>query len=100
VLAGHFFLHMASSVKGEAMSSKPRTRKEVSEYLSERHGIRRSVQTLAKYASQGGGPSYFLISGKPFYDEADIDAWADSIKSKKMRSTAEYEHVETSPEAA
>ncbi len=49
------------------------------EYLAERHGIIRTVATLAKYACVGGGPRYLLDGRFPLYDTADLDDWAEAV---------------------
>ena len=50
------------------------TRKQAAEYLGFVH------QTLAKWASQGGGPKYLLIGGRAYYRKSDLDAWVNSCE--------------------
>ncbi|MBR0787767.1 DNA-binding protein [Bradyrhizobium manausense] len=66
------------------------SRKEASNYLFERHGIRRSYEYLATLACKGGGP-VFRKDGprRAIYTGADLDAYAASVLSKPMRSTSE-----------
>ncbi len=64
-------------------------RAEASEYLLERHGIRRTVGTLNKLACIGGGPT-FRKAGlrRVVYDVVELDRWANSIISKPLASTS------------
>ena len=68
---------------------RPLRRSEASDYLLERHGVRRSVQTLAKLAVVGGGPVFRRASRAPLYCPDDLDEWVESILSRPVRSTAE-----------
>lgn len=64
-------------------------RVEAAEYLRNHHGIARSVNTLAKYATVGGGPLFRLAGRVPYYEIGDLDTWVDSILSSPMRSTSD-----------
>jgi hypothetical protein len=65
-------------------------RAEASAYLRAKHGISRTVGTLAKLAVVGGGPSFRKLGTRSVvYDVADLDAWAASIMSKPVSSTSE-----------
>lgn len=66
------------------------TRAEASTYLRDNFGVIRTVQTLAAYATRGGGPAYRLFGRKPMYAPVDLDAWADEKFSRVVRSTSEY----------
>ena len=59
-------------------------------YLHQEHGIKRSVQTLAKYRCAGGGPKFYPGSGKPLYALGDLDVWAKEILGDIVSSTSEY----------
>jgi hypothetical protein len=79
-----------------AMSSRirPLNRAEASNYLHEKHGIRRSPATLAKAACIGGGPAFRKAGRIPLYDPPDLDEWAGEITSALVRSTSELMHRE------
>lgn len=62
---------------------------QASAYLRER-GVSRSVKTLAKLRSVGGGPLYRRIGRNIVYDPADLDAYAESVISAPFSNTAEY----------
>ena len=61
-----------------------------SDYLLKHWGIRRARATLAKLRCVGGGPEYVLIGDRSVgYRPAALDAWADSLISRPLRSTSE-----------
>ena len=68
---------------------RPLRRAEAVIYLSEEHGIRRAVGTLAKLAVVGGGPRFRVAGRTPLYSIDDLDAWVESILSPPVRSTSE-----------
>lgn len=68
---------------------RPLRRDEAAEYLFERHGIRRSVGTLAKLAVIGGSPVFRKCGRVPLYLPDDLDAWAESLMSPRVRNTTE-----------
>ena len=70
-------------------STRPLNRREASEYLFQRHGIRRSYGTLSKLAITGGGPRFRKANRVPLYDILELDQWAASITSKPVCSTSE-----------
>ena len=60
-----------------------RSPKGLSEYLWEEHREKRSVGTLAKDRSLGGGIPYTkTASGAVLYDDVDADAWVESRRVK------------------
>jgi hypothetical protein len=69
--------------------NRPLNRREASAYLLERHGIRRTYQTLSKLAVTGGGPKFRKVNRNPIYDTPDLDDWAREITSAPVRSTSE-----------
>ena len=69
--------------------NRPLNRREASDYLLERHGIKRSYATLCKLAVIGGGPRFRKANRNPLYDAADLDAWAAEITGPRVRSTSE-----------
>jgi hypothetical protein len=64
-------------------------RPEASRYLQETWSITRSPQTLAKYAVQGGGPKMVYVGRIPHYTKATLDAYARSVFTPPVASTAE-----------
>ncbi len=71
-------------------NTKPRLRRaEASAYLLEHHGIERKPSTLAKLACIGGSPAFQKANRIPYYSPSDLDAWAESVLSEKVRSTSE-----------
>lgn len=66
-------------------------RQEVPAYLKEIHGIDRTVGTLAKLAVVGGGPAFRRFGRTPLYHPDDLDAWASSLMTRVVYSTAEFE---------
>jgi len=73
----------------ETKTTRPYDRLGASRYLEEKHSIKHNVATLAGKAVRGDGPAFFLIGRKPFYWAEDLDDYAASITSKKVRSTSE-----------
>ena len=60
-------------------------RHEVPAYLKEKHGLDRTVRTLAKEHSQGTGPTVAAYAGRwPLYDPSALDVYA----AEKIRSVA------------
>jgi hypothetical protein len=70
-------------------SLRPLDRREASQYLLEKHGIRRSPGTLAKYACVGGGPTFRKANRGVIYEPAALDAFAAEITSAPIRTTSE-----------
>jgi hypothetical protein len=65
------------------------TGKEASAYLLERHGIRRTPDTLKVMRVKGGGPSFHKDGRAVIYDAAELDAWAARTKSGPLASTSQ-----------
>jgi hypothetical protein len=80
----------------DAAPDRPLNRKEATEYLLKRHGIRRTTGTLAKLAVIGGGPAFRRAGRIPLYDPPDLDAYAAEITSPPVRSTSELPRRERS----
>jgi hypothetical protein len=68
---------------------RPLRRTEAVIHLFEKHGIRRTVGTLAKLAVVGGGPRFRVAGRTPLYSTDDLDTWAESIISPLVSSTSE-----------
>ena len=66
-------------------------RREASDYLLKRYGLRAKPTTLAKYATIGGGPPFRRAGRFPVYDTDDLDAWAQRRVSPRVSSTCELE---------
>jgi hypothetical protein len=78
-----------------SQDKRPRilTAKEAVAALKER-GIHRSIQTLAKYRSIGGGPLFVKIGGREIgYLEPAVHEYADRIISDPLRSTSDRKSV-------
>jgi hypothetical protein len=69
-------------------SLRPLDRREASEYLFDKHGIRRSPGTLAKLACVGGGPAFRKVNRAVIYDPPALDTYAAAITSAPMLSTS------------
>jgi len=70
--------------------TKYMNRKEASAYLRQKWGIRLAAPTLAKKATQGGGPPFQLDGRFPVYSDAGLDAYAQARLGATVSSTAEY----------
>jgi hypothetical protein len=64
-------------------------RSEAPVYLKEKHGVVIATATLAKLATNGGGPVMTYMGRFPFYGTDDLDAWAAERISPPCRSTSE-----------
>lgn len=64
------------------------TRDEAAQYLNDRHGVRRTPNTLAKLACVGGGPPFSKFGKKPLYAPGDLDAWVAANMGPPQTSTA------------
>jgi hypothetical protein len=64
-------------------------RRQASEYLDHRHGIRLAPATLAKLAVVGGGPRFRADGRFPVYDRAELDAFAVARLGPLRGSTSE-----------
>ncbi len=73
------------------MSTPTRLRRaEASSYLREAHGMQVAVQTLARWACEGGGPRFYKGSAPwPLYPTTELDAWAQARLGKLVGSTTE-----------
>jgi len=63
-------------------------RAEASTYLLTNHGVRRTPQTLAKYAVVGGGPRFVKFGASVLYAPADLDEWVAEHMSTPRQSTS------------
>jgi hypothetical protein len=59
-----------------------------SQHLAKR-GVDRSTSYLRKLRCVGGGPVYRTLNGKPYYTEADLDAWIEESLSPPVHNTSE-----------
>lgn len=69
--------------------SRPLRRAEAATYIQTKWGYPSSPQTLAKYATIGGGPVFRRAGRFPLYSTADLDEWVASKLSRPMRSTSD-----------
>jgi hypothetical protein len=65
------------------------SRPEASDYLLNKHGIRRRPKTLSKDVVYGTGPLYRKLGRTVVYDATDLDDFAESRLSEPVRSTSE-----------
>ena len=66
------------------------SRRETSEYLRVRHGIKMGPTGLANAAWKGSGPRFQKDGGvRVVYWRPDVDDWARIRKSPRVRSTSE-----------
>jgi hypothetical protein len=52
-------------------------------------GVRRSPATLRKLRCLGGGPTYRLLNGRPYYTEPDLVAWIEERLSAPLRNSSD-----------
>jgi hypothetical protein len=64
-------------------------RTEASHYLIEKWRVRCSIAMLAKLAVVGGGPEFRKAGRTPLYPQDGLDSYAQSIMSRRVRSTSE-----------
>jgi hypothetical protein len=69
------------------MESKFLDRAEAAQYLTER-GLRVSKNTLQKWVTVGGGPTYRRFGNRAVYQVNDLDAWASEKLSAPRRTSA------------
>lgn len=71
------------------MEQKYLSRKQAAEYLAE-HGLQRTASTLAKYATNGGGPKFRKFGARQvLYEIADLDEWVSEQLSAPVVSTSQ-----------
>jgi hypothetical protein len=51
-------------------------------------GVKRSPATLRKLRCLGGGPSYRIFNGRPYYTEEDLVAWIQEGLSAPRHSSS------------
>ena len=66
-----------------------RRRAEAAEYLRLQWEMQVSSATLANYAVNGNGPIYCLIGKYAFYDDPDLDSWAQSRITAPRRKASD-----------
>jgi hypothetical protein len=77
------------------------SRRETSEYLRVRHGIKMGPAGLANAALNGSGPVYQKDGAvRCVYWRPDVDVWARSRKSRRVRSTSELRGIQPPAEVA
>jgi hypothetical protein len=68
---------------------KPLNTSEVSQYLHDKHNIKRTKKTLEKDRYLGIGPEWFYVGPIPYAWPAWVDAWVLARTTDKVRSAAE-----------
>lgn len=63
-------------------------RREAADYLTSR-GLRVSKNTLQKWVTTGGGPTYQRFGLRAVYTRQNLDAWADAKLSAPRCSTSQ-----------
>ncbi len=71
------------------MKSQPLTPKEAVQYLLSEYNLAYSHRYLAKKRCIGGGPGYFKIGNRVFYEKRDINSWIVAHKTKTVLSTSQ-----------
>jgi hypothetical protein len=72
-------------------------RRDASEYLAAEHGVRLSINTLAKLAVEGGGPRFRLDGRFPLYERPDLDSFAAVRLGPLRASTSDQEGANRRP---
>ena len=65
------------------------SRREASEYLERKHGVKLAPATLATLACLGTGPPFRKDGRRPIYAPAELDRYADQRLSPLIRSSSE-----------
>src|SRR5262245_2259572 len=66
------------------------TRREASEYLERKHGVRLAPATIATLACHGNGPSFRKDGRRPIYPISGLDEYAERRLSPVVRSISEH----------
>jgi hypothetical protein len=69
------------------------TRRELSEYLKDVHGIRLGTSALSAMAIRGDGPPFVKEGRLTSYPRPEVDAWAERRRSPVVRSTRELKRI-------
>jgi hypothetical protein len=72
----------------------PLRRQGAAQYLADVHGQPCAPKTLARLASQGGGPPFRKAGKYPLYEPDDLDEWALARLSRKVARVAEFKAPE------
>jgi hypothetical protein len=70
-------------------TSRPLRRADAATYIRNRYNLPCEASSLRTMACKGTGPAFRKGSRFPLYDIADLDAWAESKLSPKVKSTSE-----------
>jgi hypothetical protein len=70
-------------------TTRPLRRVEAAAYIRDKFNFPCEASSLRTMACRGSGPEFRKGSRFPLYDPADLDAWAQSKLSPKVRSTSE-----------
>ena len=69
-------------------------RADASVYLRDKWDLSYGENTLAKLASNGGGPPMEYAGRIPLYPEDGLDTWAAKKISPRVNSTAEFRRLQ------
>ena len=78
-----------SSISGPVVPRRMLRRAEAAQYVRESWGMPLSRQTLAKWATIGGGPLFRKAGRFPLYETSDLDDWVLKRLGPKQRSTSD-----------
>jgi hypothetical protein len=78
-----------SSITGPAVPRRMLRRSEAAQYVRDTWGMPLSRQTLAKWATIGGGPLFRKADRFPLYEASDLDDWVLNRLGPKQRSTSD-----------
>lgn len=85
-------LRVRLNTPNEGRPREPLLRREAAAaYVRDNWGIPCEARTLAKLMTVGGGPLVRLAGRIPLYEKSDLDAWASSKLTKKIRSSSELQ---------
>ena len=68
------------------------TRRQASEYLTARLGVKVSEGALGTLATRGRGPRFALVLGKAAYSREALDEWADAMLAVESPSSGPRRH--------
>ncbi len=88
---------MNKQIQPVAEKARRLRRSEASQYLLDKWGISRTVNTLAKLAVTGAGPQFQKDGRIPLYMEEWLDEWARDQLGPPVSSTAELKAMEAHP---
>ncbi|WP_284447581.1 helix-turn-helix transcriptional regulator [Fluviibacter phosphoraccumulans] len=70
------------------LSDKYLDRAEAADYIGKAHGLKVSKNTLQKYVTVGGGPTYRRFGKRAVYLASELDTWVQKKLSAPMCSSS------------